>query len=65
MTNDTIQYDSKATFTVKRDGEQTQEITSNTISIPAFQRIYDFRAANFRRADGTIDGIIAKYIKAE
>ncbi len=56
MTTDTIQYDFNATFTVKRDGGQTQEITSNTISIPAFHRIYNFRAANLQREDGTIDG---------
>lgn len=56
MTCDTVQHDFNATFTVKRDGGQTQEVTSNTISIPAFHRIYDFRAAHLQRKDGTIDG---------
>ncbi len=53
MTTDTVQLDYNATFTVKRDGGTTQDLTSNTIKIPAFHRIYDFTAKHATRADGS------------
>lgn len=55
MTTDTIQYGYNATFTVKRDGGQTQEVTSNTINIPAFHRIYNFQVSDLVR-DYAVDG---------
>ena len=56
MTTDTVQQDFYATFKVKRDGGQTQEVTSNMVKIPAFHRIYDFRAADLERPNGKTDG---------
>ncbi len=53
MTSDTMRYDYNAVFKVKRDGDQTQELRSNTITIPAFHRIYDFKASDLVKADGT------------
>ncbi len=55
MTNDTIQYDYTATFKVNRDGGQTEELTSNMINIPAFHRIYDFKASDVRGKDGKLN----------
>ncbi len=55
MTSDTMRYDYNAVFKVKRDGDQTQELRSNTITIPAFHRIYDFKASDLVKADGTIN----------
>ncbi len=53
MTSDSVQKGYSVTFTVKRDGDQTQEVRSNTVDIPAFHRLYNFKATNYRRSDGT------------
>lgn len=55
MTTDTVQQDYNVTFTVKRDGGQVQKVTSNTIKIPAFHRIYNLRLLHYTYPDGRIN----------
>lgn len=55
MTTDTVQQDYNITFTVKRDGGQVQKVTSNTIKIPAFHRIYNLRLLHYTYPDGRIN----------
>ncbi len=53
MTSDSVQKGYSVTFSVKRDGNQSQEVRSNIIDIPSFHRLYDFKASNYKREDGT------------
>ena len=54
MTTDSVQKGYYTTFTVKRDGDQTQEVRSNIIDIPAFHRLYNFKASDYKRNDSTL-----------
>ena len=46
-TTDTVQYGFSANFTVVREDKTTTVVTSSKVDIPAFHRIYDFKAEHY------------------